>query len=316
MLRSTLKDGVQKDVEALVANAAKILEPVTDQLDNHRKNGFDPVLWAESSNVDVDLLQAAVSVPGIFVSQIANLKVLQKRGLDIELATGSIGHSQGILGCYLIDDSSQAVELLAIAELIGVAASYYGKVNNMVIKDGLHPMVMIQNFKVEDLEQIIDTLFPETSTDQLVRPCVGLINSKNAAVVTGQPESVKKVCDTLTAELKLAGTQSVDNTIFPLDVEIAFHHPSLSKAVEQVVEWAEACDLDTKKAKIIAKNVLIDSVNWVEQCQNALDKGAEYILEIGPSGGVALLTADILKDEEITVLDISREEGKEKLFGK
>ena len=316
MLRSTLKDGVQNDVKAVIAHAAKMLEPVVDQLDHYRPDGFAPVLWAQSSTVHIDLLQAAVSVPGIFVSQIANLKALQKKGLNIESATGCIGHSQGILGCYLLNDLSQVVPLLAIAELIGVAASYYGKANNMVIKDGLYPMVMIQNFKIEDLQLTIDTLFPEELTDDLVRPCVGLINSRSAAVITGQPEAVKKVCDALVAELPLTDNQSLEHIIFPLEVEVAFHHPSLSAAVAQVVDWAETCGIDSEQAGMIARHVLIEPVNWVKQCQHTLDQGAAYILEIGPSGGVAALTEDILKNEEITVLDISGEEGKERLFDK
>ena len=70
-------------------------------------------------------MRAAVSVPGIFLSQIANLHTLEARGLDSGKAAGVIGHSQGILGRYLMREPQHAAELLALAELIGAAATSF-----------------------------------------------------------------------------------------------------------------------------------------------------------------------------------------------
>lgn len=314
MLRSTLTAEVEQEITQLVTSVEKILEPIIETLNSHRPDGFKPVAWAKSADAEVDLLRAAVSVPGIFLSQIANIKALQKQGLEVASAMTAIGHSQGILGCYLVDDLAQAAQILAIAELVGVAATHYGNVNGMVIKDGLHPMVMIQGVEKTVLQNTIDTLFPKDSTDALVRPCIGLINSPSAFVVTGQPESVNKVCDTLVAQ-QLVDSENVESMIVPLDVEIGFHHSSLAAAVSQVVDWAETCGLDSKQAKIIAQNVLVAPVDWVKQCQEVVNQGAKYILEIGPSGGVAALTATILEGQEVEVLDLSNEEGKKLLFG-
>ena len=43
--------------------------------------------------------------------------------------------------------------------------------------------------------------------------------------------------------------------------------------------------------------------------------GVRRILEIGPSGGVAMLTQAVLAGEGIEVLDVSGVEGKAALFG-
>ena len=314
MLRSTLTAEVEQEITQLVTSVEKILEPIIETLNSCRPDGFEPVSWAKSADTQVDVLRAAVSVPGIFLSQIANLKVLQKQGLEVASAMTAIGHSQGILGCYLVDDLSQAAQILAIAELVGVAATRYGRANGMAIKEGLHPMVMIQGVEETVLQSIIDTLYPKDTTDTLVRPCIGLVNSPNAFVVTGQPKSVNKVCDTLVAQ-QLVDSESVESMIVPLEVEIGFHHPSLAAAVGQVVDWAESCGLDSKQAKIIAQSVLVSAVDWVKQCQEVVNQGAKYILEIGPSGGVAALTAALLEGQEVEVLDLSSKEGRKLLFG-
>jgi len=43
--------------------------------------------------------------------------------------------------------------------------------------------------------------------------------------------------------------------------------------------------------------------------------GVRRILEIGPSGGVAMLTQAVLDGKGIEVLDVSGAEGKAALFG-
>ncbi|MDO5070362.1 MAG: hypothetical protein Q4D78_09270 [Neisseria zoodegmatis] len=101
----------------------------------------------------------------------------------------------------------------------------------------------------------------------------------------------------------------------PLEVEVGFHHPALAPAVAQVAEWAAACGLDAEQARGIAQTVLVDPVGWVEECRRMADLGVRRILEIGSSGGVAMLTQAVLDGENIEVLDVSGAEGKAALFG-
>ena len=59
----------------------------------------------------------------------------------------------------------------------------------------------------------------------------------------------------------------------------------------------------------------MDPVDWVAECRSIAALGVRRILEIGPSGGVAMLTQAVLDGEEIEVLDVSGAEGKAALFG-
>jgi len=91
--------------------------------------------------------------------------------------------------------------------------------------------------------------------------------------------------------------------------------PAMLPAVAQVAEWAAACGLDAEQARGIAQNVLVNPVDWVAECRSMAALGVRRILEIGPSGGVAMLTQAVLAGEGIEVLDVSGAEGKAALFG-
>ena len=312
-LREALAEGARDRTNKVAAAAARILKPVAGQIAAARPQGFEPVKWAEEGADSIDLVCAAVSAPGIFLSQIANLHTLEARGLDSGKAAGVIGHSQGILGRYLMREPQHAAELLALAELIGAAATLQGRATGMYLHDDLHPMVMVQGVSRGQLAAVIDELFPADSAD---RPCIGLQNSADGFVVSGKPESVARVCDVLSDTVKDNNGQAPENLLWRLDVEVGFHHPAMLPAVAQVAEWAAACGLDAEQARSIAQNVLVNPVDWVAECRSMAALGVRRILEIGPSGGVAMLTQAVLDGEEIEVLDVSGAEGKAALFGR
>lgn len=314
MLREALAEGAREETGKIADAVAKMVAPVAEQLAAARPQGFAPIAWADD-NIEIDLVRAAVSVPGIFLSQIANLHTLQARGLDIGKAAGVIGHSQGILGRYLVSEPQRAAEILALAELIGAAATLQGRKTGMYMHDGGHAMVMVQGVSRAQLADMVDSLFPADSTDPAARPCIGLRNSQEAFVVSGRPESVQRVCDELSATIKDSDGLTPESLLVPLEVEVGFHHPALAPAVAQVAEWAAACGLDAEQARSIAQTVLVDPVDWVEECRHMAELGVRRILEIGPSGGVAMLTQAVLDGENIEVLDVSGAEGKAALFG-
>ena len=312
-LREALADGAWDRANEVAAAAARILAPVAEQLAAARPQGFEPIKWAENNADGIDLVRAAVSVPGIFLSQIANLHTLEARGLDSGKAAGVIGHSQGILGRYLIREPQHAAELLALSELIGAAATLQGRATGMyLLHEGLHPMVMVQGVSRGQIAAVIDELFPANSAD---RPCIGLQNSANGFVVSGKPESVARVCGVLSDTVKDENGQTPENLLWRLDVEVGFHHPAMLPAVSQTAEWAAACGLDAEQARGIAQNVLVNPVDWVAECRSMAALGVRRILEIGPSGGVAMLTQAVLDGEGTEVLDVSGAEGKAALFG-
>ena len=292
-LREALADGARDRANEVAAAAARILAPVAEQIAAARPQGFEPVKWAENGADGIDLVRAAVSAPGIFLSQIANLHTLEARGLDSGKAAGVIGHSQGILGRYLIREPQHAAKLLALSELIGAAATLQGRATGMYLHDGNHPMVMVQGVSRGQLAAAIGDLFPADSAD---RPCIG-------------------VCGVLSDTVKDENGQTPENLLWRLDVEVGFHHPAMLPAVAQVAEWAAACGLDAEQARDIAQNVLVNPVDWVAECRSMAALGVRRILEIGPSGGVAMLTQAVLDGEGIEVLDVSGAEGKAELFG-
>ena len=132
-LREALAEGARDRANEVAAAAARILKPVAGQIAAARPQGFEPIKWAENGADGIDLVRAAVSAPGIFLSQIANLHTLETRGLDTAKAAGVIGHSQGILGRYLMREPQHAAELLALAELIGAAATLQGRATGMYL---------------------------------------------------------------------------------------------------------------------------------------------------------------------------------------
>ena len=237
-LREALADGARDKANEAAAEAARILAPVAEQLATARPQGFEPIKWAENGADGIDLVRAAVSAPGIFLSQIANLHTLEARGLDSGKAAGVIGHSQGILGRYLVREPQHAAELLALAELIGAAATLQGRATGMYLHDGLHPMVMVQGVSRRQLAAVIDELFPADSAD---RPCIGLQNSTDGFVVSGKPKSVARVCGVLSDTVKDANGQTPENLLWRLDVEVSFHHPAMLPAgfVVFVLTWLD-----------------------------------------------------------------------------
>ena len=120
------------------------------------------------------------------------------------------------------------------------------------------------------------------------RPCIGLQNSADGFVVSGRPESVARACGVLSDTVKNTNGQMPKNLLWRLDVE-------------------QAC--------CIAHNILMDPADWVAECRSMIALGVRRILEIGPSGGVAMLTQAVLDGEGIEVLDVSGAEGKAALFG-
>ena len=322
-LRESLDAGVREDVRQIVDAAAELIAPVMDDLAGTRPQGFHPLEWAAQEEPALDYSRAVVSVPGIFLSQIANLMTLEAQGLNAEAAVTVIGHSQGILGRPLLKDASRAAEVLAYAELVGAVATHTALATGLIVQGEKRPMVMVQGVTNQQLVDIIDALYPAGTTDIAECPCVGLRNGFDSFVISGRPAAVARVCDTL-AELaerdaeqvaaKVRGGRPFSPVFTPLNVEVAFHHPALAPAVDLAGELAAKCGLDPEVARSLTQEILVDHVDWLAETNNAANSGARWILEIGPSGGVSALTTAALAGRGIGVLDVSSAEGHAALF--
>ena len=122
--------GIEAELATLVGEAELLLEPVARELIVVRPIGFQPMQWVRALAAEEavpnakHLTSAAVSVPGVLLTQIAAVRALSRQGMDLT-ATPPVavaGHSQGVLAVEaLAAKGAKDVELLALAQLIGTA---------------------------------------------------------------------------------------------------------------------------------------------------------------------------------------------------
>ena len=116
--------GIESELATLVGEAELLLEPVARELIVVRPIGFQPMHWVRALAAEEavpsakHLTSAAVSVPGVLLTQIAAVRALSRQGMDLT-ATPPVavaGHSQGVL----------AVEALAAKGAQGCRAAGAG----------------------------------------------------------------------------------------------------------------------------------------------------------------------------------------------
>ena len=97
--------GIESELATLAGEAELLLEPVAAELVVVRPIGFEPLRWVRALAADEPvptgkkLTSAAVSVPGVLLTQIAAVRALARQGMDL-IATPPValaGHSQGVL---------------------------------------------------------------------------------------------------------------------------------------------------------------------------------------------------------------------------
>ncbi|MFW8625013.1 fatty acid synthase subunit beta domain-containing protein [Corynebacterium glutamicum] len=321
-LRAAVAAGAGTNVSDIVERANALLAPVADDLIGTLPFGFDPVAWANNSEDPAfDTAQSAVSVPGIFVSQIATLDSLEAQRLDVDQAVSSIGHSQGVLGVHLLNDATRADELVAIAQLIGAAITRTARMTGLIAQGDNMPMLSIAGISREQLQQAIDAACAEVPAE--IRPVIGLRNSRDSYVLVGRPDDnarVVKVIEAMAAkdkkaiEDKLRGGSAFSPRITPLKVQAAFHHPAMNMAVERTVAWATTAGLDVELTREIAADVLVNPVDWVARVNEAYEAGARWFLDVGPDGGIVKLTANILEGRGADSFYVGDAAGQAKIF--
>lgn len=321
-LRAAVAAGAGTNVSDIVERANALLALVADDLIGTLPFGFDPVAWANNSEDPAfDTAQSAVSVPGIFVSQIATLDSLEAQRLDVDQAVSSIGHSQGVLGVHLLNDATRADELVAIAQLIGAAITRTARMTGLIAQGDNMPMLSIAGISREQLQQAIDAACAEVPAE--IRPVIGLRNSRDSYVLVGRPDDnarVVKVIEAMAAkdkkaiEDKLRGGSAFSPRITPLKVQAAFHHPAMNMAVEQTVAWATTAGLDVELTREIAADVLVNPVDWVARVNEAYEADARWFLDVGPDGGIVKLTANILEGRGADSFYVGDAAGQAKIF--
>lgn len=96
--------GIESEISALVGEAELLLEPLARELVVVRPIGFEPMKWIRALAADEplpstkDLTTAAISGPGILLTQMAAIRALKRQGLDLNghPPVAVAGHSQGV----------------------------------------------------------------------------------------------------------------------------------------------------------------------------------------------------------------------------
>lgn len=328
---------LEPELTDLVNEAAAKLEPVASQLLVVRPMGFDPVGWMlEDELADPDagedsaapapqvLRSAAISMPGVFLTQAAALRALRLQGLDpaTHAPVSVIGHSQGLLAARAAQaHGAQDAELLALAQLIGAAATLVARRRGLVPVGEKSPMVAVSNVDPEQLKAIVAEL--SQGVDAAAAAVVSIRNGRRRVVLSGtvaQLDRVRQRCAEINAEqTRDRETKKRGGAVFApvfedIEVEIGFHHPALTETVDLVAGWANQCGLDVEQAEELTRAILVDPVDWVSIVEGAVSEGTQWILDLGPGDLLTRLTQGSLRGTGVGIVAVATRPGQRALF--
>lgn len=328
---------LEPELTALVNEAAALLEPVAAQLLVVRPVGFDPIGWMlEDELVDADqgetsaapsaaeLRAAAVSMPGVLLTQIAALRALRLQGLDpaAHAPVAVIGHSQGRLAATAIETGGRRdAELLAIAQLIGAAGSLIARRRGLMPVGEAAPMVAVSNVDPERLRAVVAEV--SEGVDPAAAAVVSIRNGRRRAVLSGTPAQLARVREHCAriheAESRERDGKTRGGAVFApvfedVAVDVAFHHPALAETVDLVRGWAAQCGIDAELAGGLTREILVDPIDWVEVVDGAVAAGAQWILDLGPGDLLTRLTVGSLKGSGVGIVAAATRAGQRSLL--
>ncbi|MGB3284704.1 fatty acid synthase subunit beta domain-containing protein, partial [Mycolicibacter algericus] len=325
--------GIETELATLAGEADLLLEPVAKELVVVRPIGFEPLQWVRALAAEdpipsaKQLTSAAVSVPGVLLTQIAAVRALERQGLDLAAAppVAVAGHSQGVLAVESLKAGGTAdVQLLAIAQLVGAAGTLVARRRGISILGDRPPMVSVNNADPERIQELLEEFATDVRT--VLPPVLSIRNGRRAVVITGTPEQLSRfelyceqIADKEAAERKnkLRGGAVFAPVFEPVQVEVGFHSPRLSDGIEIVGKWAAQIGFDADGvalARSMAESILVDQVDWVDEITALHDAGARWILDLGPGDILTRLTAPVIRGLGIGIVPVATRGGQRNLF--
>lgn len=322
--------GIESELSELVGEAALLLEPVARELVVVRPIGFEPLQWvralaAEEPLPDTkQLTTAAISGPGILLTQMAAIRALMRQGLDL-MGTPPVamaGHSQGILGVESLKaKGARDAELLALLQLIGAAGSLVSRRRGMVGRGDKTPMVSVTNVDPERIAELLEEFSTDVRT--VLPPVLSIRNGRRSVVITGTPEQLgrfelycSKITEKEEAERKnKTRGGSVFSPVFnPVQVEVGFHTPRLADGVALVDRWAAKCGIDAELAHAMTESIFVSPIDWVADVEALHTAGARWIIDLGPADTLTRLTAPVIRGLGIGIVPAATRSGQRSLF--
>lgn len=328
---------LEPELTALVNEAATLLEPVAAQLLVVRPVGFDPIGWmleneladgdeaeASAAPSEAVLRSAAVSMPGVLLTQVAAVRALRLQGLDPaeHAPVAIVGHSQGLLAAAAVEaGGARDAELLAVAQMIGAAAGLVARRRGLMPVGERSPMVAVSNVDPEQLRAVVAEVC--AGGDPADAVVVSIRNGRRRAVLSGPPaqlERVRQRCAQIHDEqarerdAKVRGGSVFAPVFEDVAVDVAFHHPALADTVDLVSSWATQCGLDAELAGELARQILVDPIDWVEVVDGVIAAGAEWILDLGPGDLLSRVTGGTLKGTGLGIVAAATRAGQRSLL--
>ena len=322
--------GIESELATLVGEAELLLEPVADELVVVRPVGFEPLRWVRELAAGEPvpsarhLTSAAVSLPGVLLTQIAAIRAVDRQGLDLLGAppVAMAGHSQGMLAVEALKaGGAKDTELLALAQLLGAAGTLVARRRGIVALGERSPMVSVTNAEPERIAQLLEEFAKDVRTVE--PPVLSIRNGRRSTVITGTPEQLSRFelyCEQIaTAEAaerknKLRGGAVFSPVFDPVAVEVGFHTPRLADGVDIVGRWAEAVGLDAGLARTLADAILVQPVDWVQEVTALSDAGARWILDLGPGDILTRVTAPVIRGLGVGIVPAATRGGQRNLF--
>ncbi|WP_018143474.1 type I polyketide synthase [Alloscardovia criceti] len=322
-------------VEEYLQQSYQRMSPVASDALAIVGRNIDILSYASSSPVLGKAAEAVISVPGITAAQMGNLMDALELGLNLNSAhlVGIQGHSQGILAAQVariladkqagqITDAQadeKIVDILAIARLIGLAATRTTRQMNMVGDGQATQMLSVMGATREQVEVLISRL-----TAPQAPLSVAVKNSATHFVLSGYPHDLAQFMTQATREhehqaqlreAKVRGGSVFDPRMEFLEVSAAFHSPVMESAVDQVEKWAGMCGIDTNLARTLAQEVLVDHVDWdarIRSIVNAENVSAEalWLVDFGPGNTISKLTEALAQGTGIGIINASQTEDR------
>ncbi len=322
--------GIESDLATLVGEAELLLEPVAKELVVVRPIGFGPLAWVRALAAedpvpaDKHLTSAAVSIPGVLLTQIAAVRALARQGMDWS-ATPPVavaGHSQGVLAVEALKAAgARDVELLALAQLIGAAGTLVARRRGISVLGDRPPMVSVTNADPERIGRLLDEFAQDVRT--VLPPVLSIRNGRRSVVITGTPEQLSRFelyCRQISEKEgadrknKLRGGDVFSPVFDPVQVEVGFHTPRLADGIDIVGGWAEKVGLDVALARELTESILVRRVDWVEEITRVHESGARWILDLGPGDILTRLTAPVIRGLGVGIVPAATRGGQRNLF--
>ncbi|MCV7030763.1 type I polyketide synthase [Mycobacterium sherrisii] len=326
--------GIETEIATLVGEAELRLEPVAKELVVVRPIGFEPLQWVRALAAEdpvpaeKQLTSAAVSMPGVLLTQIAAARALARQGMDWA-ATPPVavaGHSQGVLAVEAFKalqdgDAARDVELLALAQLIGAAGTLVARRRGISVLGDRPPMVSVTNADPERILRLLEEFSQDVRT--VLPPVLSIRNGRRSVVITGTPEQLSRFelyCQQISEKEeaerknKLRGGDVFAPVFDPVRVEVGFHTPRLADGIDIVGGWAEKVGLDVALARQLTESILVSQVDWVEEINRVHEAGARWILDLGPGDILTRLTAPVIRGLGVGIVPAATRGGQRNLF--